>query len=807
MSNTCASRLSFWPWLGTSPGDAEARAGIETLIRLKEPIDPQKDTWLSRHATRLEKILDDLNICDPAIGSGAFPIGLLQEIFWTKLTLHPALKRAQTKRAIIQHSIHGVDLDAGAVEIARLRFWLALIVDETEPLPLPNLDYQIMQGNSLLESFERLDLSKISQPARVGVTLLGSDQGEMGFTATQVEITSTPGEREDLAALQEKYFLLHDPESKAQLRKRIDRAVLRAIDAELEDRRGVLVDALKNWERDLARKKKLTRNYEPSPKELKARDRMQAEIDGLAVKKEKLHALLEDPLAARPFFLWHLWFKHIISAPPHGRGGFDIVIGNPPYVRADNPDIAEQRQAILASGNYETLWERWDLFIPFIEHGHRLLRPGGVEAMIVSDAYCHSKYAMKSQEWFLQNAIVRRLDFLGKLQIFDAGVKNMIFFYERGDGARNFPERRLHTERFGNVSDLPTEQQSGATYRLFFPEQGEKQGFEIKTIPIGELCYVSFGCRPNSDERVARGLFVVADLLSDKKDAKHPKPYIEAKDMERWIFHQSRWLEWNTERSPALLARPTFVELYEVPEKIVAADVSGAENRAAYDTQGVFHSHTLISFVPWHYLAGVRNKSIKKSAVYVDEKTSRDAAHQREEMEKNSRQFSVRFLLAVMNSQVSRQFLRKNRRSNVHLYPDDWKKLPIADVPSDQQAPIEAITKLTISIATFFSHHPHARSARDELLISFLEALIDALVAQLYYPDQFRAKRLDAAKLVSEANLPTPKRFPPPRKWMPCAQPWRMPTTSNIRCAPLCMTSAQWNSPPWRPANENPVSG
>jgi len=121
--------------VGHFPGDEAARTGIEALIRKKEPIDPQKETWLSTHATELEKILDDLRVCDPAIGSGAFPIGLLQEIFWTKLTLHPALKRAKTKREIIQRSIHGVDLDHGAVEIARLRFWLALIVDESEPLP------------------------------------------------------------------------------------------------------------------------------------------------------------------------------------------------------------------------------------------------------------------------------------------------------------------------------------------------------------------------------------------------------------------------------------------------------------------------------------------------------------------------------------------------------------------------------------------------------------------------------------------------------------------------------------------------
>jgi len=69
------------------------------------------------------------------------------------------------------------------------------------------------------------------------------------------------------------------------------------------------------------------------------------------------------------------------------------------------------------------------------------------------------------------------------------------------------------------------------------------------------------------DEKRARGLFVAADLVSETRDKHHPKPYIEAKDMVRWSYMQSRWLEWGTRRSPELLTRPTFEELYEVPER------------------------------------------------------------------------------------------------------------------------------------------------------------------------------------------------------------------------------------------------
>jgi len=375
------------------------------------------------------------------------------------------------------------------------------------------------------------------------------------------------------------------------------------------------------------------------------------------------------------------------------RDGFDITIGNPPYVRADEQSDwnQRQRQQILASEQYETLWERWDLFVPFIERAYKLLKPGGVTTLIVSDAFCHSKYAQKPQNWFLKNARILRLDFCSGLQIFEAAVHNLIYFFQRADGTHHTPERRVHVETFGNAAMLPSDEQTNLTYRAFFPETCEPTSFAARVIPIGQICYVSFGCRPNSDEKIAKGLFVAADLVSERKDKPHPKPYIEAKDITRWTYRQYRWLEWGTDRSPDLLTRPTFEQLYEVPEKIVAADVSGAENRAAYDKAQVFHSHTLISFVPWHALAGVRNNSLKKAARYVGERKQRHDLPKREELEKTSRRFAVKYLLGVMNSSAARDFLRANRRSNIHLYPDDWKKLPIPDVPPGQQQPIVAL--------------------------------------------------------------------------------------------------------------------
>jgi len=158
--------------------------------------------------------------------------------------------------------------------------------------------------------------------------------------------------------------------------------------------------------------------------------------------------------------------------------GFHVTIGNPPYVRADaSQQHLSLRKRILASKQYETLWEKWDLFVPFIEKSYKLLAPGGISSLIVSDAYCHSKYAQKSQSWFLANSRILRLDFFSKIKIFDAAVHNVTYFFQRADGATNKPERRVHDPEFGTVKILPTDEQHKLSYRVFFPEDGAEDVF------------------------------------------------------------------------------------------------------------------------------------------------------------------------------------------------------------------------------------------------------------------------------------------------------------------------------------------
>jgi len=110
------------------------------------------------NAKLIDEKLANIKICDPAIGSGAFPVGMMHEIVKTRNVLSAFIKDSNRtiynfKRQCIENSLYGVDIDPGAVEIAKLRLWLSLVVDEEDIKrikPLPNLDYKIVCGNSLL---------------------------------------------------------------------------------------------------------------------------------------------------------------------------------------------------------------------------------------------------------------------------------------------------------------------------------------------------------------------------------------------------------------------------------------------------------------------------------------------------------------------------------------------------------------------------------------------------------------------------------------------------------------------------------
>ncbi len=311
---------------------------------------------------QVDEALRNVKICDPAIGSGAFPMGLLKELFQCRTALEgiDQSKAAEIKKHIIQQNIYGVDIERGAVDIARLRFWLSLIVDEETPQALPNLDFKIMQGNSLLEQYKGVDLSTMTEKKY--------DKNEgLSFFDNMVDVY-----RKDLRDMLAKYYNCTDHKEKKKLRANI----------------------INNVKKQLAEQ------------------RINIDFGDL------------DLSGNNQFFLWHTWFHDVFS-----QGGFDIVIGNPPYVSVKS--ISPEDKAIY-SKRFETGKGRFNLFTLFMELFYELSCSKGKFCLIIPEGiYSNIEYRY-SRELLIEKCQINRLCTFTK-RVFDASVDTTILLITNRD--------------------------------------------------------------------------------------------------------------------------------------------------------------------------------------------------------------------------------------------------------------------------------------------------------------------------------------------------------------------------------------
>ena len=355
---------------------------IESFVKFNDLGIPPE---IKKYALDIDAALRSVKICDPAIGSGAFPMGMVFEILRVKKEIFGYLKKStfnyrDEKLDIIKHSIYGVDLDKGAVDIARLRFWLSLIVDEEEPSPLPNLDYRIMQGDSLVESFEGVELDYLEERNNgrqvIEVDLFGTD---LRKSAPKAEYTEE--DKESLIKLVDAYFEPHDYKTKQTIHNQIEKIIHDNIELIFKKEDEGLHDQILIHEANKATIR-LDKN-DPAAKRKKKEEaikKLEAQIEKLQEERKKLKLKLKrlaeiSKKEEKPYFLWHLFFRDIFEDKT--KGGFDIVIANPPY----GVDVDKETQQHYELGKRDS----YGVFMSMALK--KLLKPGGHMCYIVSDTW------------------------------------------------------------------------------------------------------------------------------------------------------------------------------------------------------------------------------------------------------------------------------------------------------------------------------------------------------------------------------------------------------------------------------------
>ena len=313
-------RQSVIQYLKTHEPNEQYAEPIEHLINdgIVMPILQTKSV-----ASRLIQLLKDVKVCDPAIGSGAFPMGILYVLYHTihHLQSHAEPNKSfdstQTKLDIIQNNIFGVDIEQGAVDIARLRFWLALVVDAEKPQSLPNLDYKITCGNSLLNRYA------IESPIEsVFVEYNKGKNGNEKMTLSKYK------------NLVNDYTNTSNHQTKAFFRQTIE-MIKKAFKTELSKQEKERISNLRGRIITLETPLLLGERTKQEKAELK-------KLKEKLVLKEKFQANIINNKLYENAFEWRFEFPQMLDNNGNFVG-FDIVIGNPPYNELRDLELDMQR--------------------------------------------------------------------------------------------------------------------------------------------------------------------------------------------------------------------------------------------------------------------------------------------------------------------------------------------------------------------------------------------------------------------------------------------------------------------------------
>lgn len=362
------------------------------------------------YSKEIDELLKKVKIADPACGSGAFPLGILNEIvrarnvltfymnmievlkekdeknYWSRLDKKQKSRTPyKLKLYAIQNSLYGVDIEPSAIDITKLRLWLSILVDSTnnDVRPLPNLDFNFMIGNSLIDEFEGMKLfdetlldDKVLEKKVKKVKKAENMKLFRGIEEVQQDILN------EIFVKQSLFFNENNSNRKKELKNDIE---------ELENN---LI--------------KLTLTENGNHKKLE-------EIE--KGRKER----------RKPYFLWKLEFAKVFKE----NGGFDIVIGNPPYIDSEEmtKHMFEEREIYkkifsCAKGN-------WDIFIIFIELGYNILKENGIISYIVPNKLIGAKYSQTIKEYMMKYKVLTLRDY-SEVEVFEtAAVYPIVFISQK----------------------------------------------------------------------------------------------------------------------------------------------------------------------------------------------------------------------------------------------------------------------------------------------------------------------------------------------------------------------------------------
>jgi adenine-specific DNA-methyltransferase len=761
------------------PKTKNAEARVNRLLDWNEP----GHDFDEKETANLIDCISKLRTLDPACGSGAYPMGLLKKMVRVLTKLDPenilwkrkqieiaeqidsipardealaAIERAFArnhddygrKLYLIENGIYGVDIQPLAVQIAKLRFFITLIVDQPiEPngpgvtnygiLPLPNLETKIVPAN----------------------TLLGLQRGQLMLGSNEVRQL----ERE-LKSVRHRYFTARRYQDKKSLRKR-DREICKQLAKALVD------------------------SGECSPADA-----------GRLVEW--------NPYNTNTFagFFDPGWMFGL-----EGEGGkFDLVVGNPPYVRQEElksvmvKDSAGQQRPLkeVLKSQYECFTGTADLYVYFFEKSIELLRVGGVLSFITSNKYFRAGYGEKLRAYLLYATAPQVILDFGDTNIFTAVAYPCIIVTEKVRDVQELPDPKTfqHQSSFENYVPHADREiavlawQPGPS-KIEFPEIFEQDRVSLNQKdlkPSGWRLESPVGLRMSErlrqgntllgdycEGRLYRGVltgyneaFVVEKEIANQLIKDHQsselilKPFLRGRDVKKWRCEYAEQYLIQLESSenvthpwsglPEAKAEAVFAKTYPA----IYARFNEPERRAKlinrYDQGKYFWE--LRSCAYWNEFSAPKIfiPAIQDRVQYAPD----DTAFIGNDKTNIVIPPSIPFTLAILNSQISMWLTQQEFASKQGGYfefkPMYVSKLPIPNTSTLQQQSCEALSHALIHLHLFEG----TPIRNGSLMTTFFEQWLNGLVYELFFPGELHARNIRLFDFTETVNFPTEPQSP-----------------------------------------------
>lgn len=599
----------------------------------------------SSEIKQIDRALEDVKICDPAIGSGAFPMGLLHEIYHLKIPIEDskglkAKSPADLKKHIIEESIYGVDIDNGAVDIARLRFWLSLVVDETEPQPLPNLAFKIVCANTLIP--------------------LGMDNKINIAGATEVVL--------EIEKVRENYF-----------------------------------DASKEVKKDLERHFKNLQN------KLWATAK-----DWITTKEAVLYQkLLEfNPFEDKSCTWFDAWWMFGV------KDGFDIVIGNPPYVQVKQiePHFKKVYQDI-----YKFATGRFNLFYFFLEISKKLTKKEGITSYIIPDRLMLNTQCVELRSWLLNEQTIIEIVSFGEAVFENAVVDSIILSYKNKPNLNDFIIAKSEV----SIIDLTIKDgiKIPVTYFVNSPNNQFDLNYSISKSEIFEQLIkntVQLGSISETRDGIIQSKIPDILFLTEKEN-KHCEKLLYGRDISKYeLNYNNNWVNYQ-------------------PEEMMKIELERGGGglrlrvREIFETKKILTRQTADSIIATidydnHFYANTLHGTIIK-----DEK------------------YDIKFVLALLNSSVLKYYYRQTTSEGGKVFAqvkiEILRQMPIKVTNELNQIPFINVVDYLLYLHNNNSEQIFSHSTNDRLA-SNIEEVLNMMVFELYFEEHMKQNDLDVLQFI-----------------------------------------------------------